>query len=195
MKKLISACCFMALAAFGTTQNAKAASLDVDVDITLPGFLVLYCYDNIDINISAANLSTALGVTAGSSALVPPTGTQTATSGTITNDLDIAADTNTSLTTTVDLELQNICAVRGIGTSGSTADITISGVASTLSGGASSGTISVSAVTPSTASVALTGFGNLSPFDVTMSMDLANVIQADTFTNASAEFTVTALAP
>ena len=207
MKKLISAACFMALAAFGTAQNVKAASVDVDVDITLPGFLVLYCYDNIAVNISAANLGTALGVTTGTGNSISgaggPSGGYAAVAGTITADMDIGAAAGTALTTTVNLTLQDTCGVRAIA-SGTTATITVPSNVSNLerSLGAGSGTIAVSRVTTSDSGAGglsiAGGLGTVNTFDVTMALDLGVVISADTFSDTDEggiEFVVDVVTP
>lgn len=192
MRKFLTAACIAALAAFGPINSARAASVDVDVDITLPSFLILYCYDNIAINIDPADLGTALGATNDSGVSVSgaggPSGGYTSAAGTITADMNIAADAGTTLTPTVDLVLQDTCGVRAIA-SGGTATITVPSFEATLeaSGGAGNGAIGVTSVTTSDSGangLSITGgLGTLNTFDVTMSLNLATVIAADTFSD------------
>ncbi len=204
MRKLLTAACIAALTAFGPINSAKAASVDVDVDITLPSFLILYCYDNIAINIDPADLGTALGATNDSgvsiSGAAGPSGGYTSAAGTITADMDIGSAT-TTLTQTVDLVLQDTCGVRAIA-SGGTATITVPSNASTLEGGVGAGTIGVTSVTTSDSGaggLSITGgLGTLNTFDVTMSLNLSNVIQAGTFADTDeggVEFVVNVVTP
>jgi hypothetical protein len=207
MRKFLMAACVAALAAFGPIHGTKAASVDVDVDITLPSFLILYCYDNIAINIDPADLGTALGATNDSgvplSGVAGPSGGYTSAASTITAQMNIAADAGANLATTVDLVLQDTCGVRALA-SGGTATITVPSNAGTLeaAGGAGNGSIAVSSVTTSDSGpsgLTLTGgLGTLNTFDVTMSLDLAGVIAADTFSDTNeggVEFVIDVVTP
>lgn len=176
-------------------SNARAASVDVDVDITLPNFLVLYCYDNISVSFTAAQLEAALGVTS-NSATVSGTPTITSAAGTITATLDIATDAP-SLTTSANLVLKNVCGVRALSSTGNVS-ISIPSKADTLTASGGTGTISVGTVAPSTTSLALTGgLGTVNPFDVTMPLDLSGAIEAASYEAASSgvEFVVEVTAP
>lgn len=195
MKKLLSAAVMLLAVAFAPMNASRAASVDVDVDITLPNFLILYCYDDISISFTAAQLETALGVTGGSST-VSGTPTVSAASGTITATLDIATDAP-SFTGTTNLVLANVCGVRALSSSGSVT-IDIPSNASSLASNGGNGSITVSSVTPSTTSLSLSGgLGTINPFSVTMALDLSTAIDAAQYEAASSgtEFVVEVTAP
>jgi len=200
MRKFIASVCVVALTAFGSVHAAKAASVDVDVDITLPSFLILYCFDDIHVSVREADLAAALGVTGSQSVQIaaPTTTTSGSTGTTITANMDIASEAGVAAPTlnAIDLELQNTCGFRAIG-SGGTAAVSIGSVAGTLTAATpANGSIAVNSVTPSVTSVTLAGgLGTLNTFDATMSLDITNVVNADRFTSAGAEFTVTVTTP
>ncbi len=203
MKKWLVSVCFMALAILAWSPNARAASVDVDVDITLPSFLILYCYDDIAINITATELADALGAGANSEVTLSGVGgpaTQTAVSGTITADMNIDAAAGAALTPTFDLVLQDTCGVRALASGGTATVVTTRGAGAQFleaAGGVANGTIEVTSVTDSTGgSLAISsGLGTLTTFDVTMGLDLSNVVVADTFTDSGLEFNVTVTTP
>lgn len=195
----------IAAAMVAASSPLQAASVDVDVDITLPGFLMLYCYDDIAIDISAANLATVLGATNDAGVSVSgaagPTGTVTPAPGSLTADMEI--DTNTTLSSTFDLTLQNTCGVRAIA-AGGTATITIPSFEATLeaNGGGAAGNITVSSVTTSDSGPSglslVNGFGSLNTFDVTMALDISNVTSPGLFEDtdgSTVEFVVDVSTP
>jgi hypothetical protein len=196
MRKILSAAALCVALAFSPASGAHAASLNVDVDITLPNFLVLYCYDDISVSFTAGQLETALGVTGGG-VTVSGTPTVSAAAGQITAALDIATEAP-AITTTTNLLLQNVCGVRALSSTGSVS-VGITSFASSLVSSGGNGSIAVNSVTPSTASLALTGgFGTVTPFNVTMALDLANAIDAGvSYAAASSapEFVVEVTAP
>lgn len=51
----------IAAAAMLAAVPARAGTLDTDVDIALPSAIALYCYDEVDVDISAENFLTAVG--------------------------------------------------------------------------------------------------------------------------------------
>ncbi len=205
MKKKLAAIALSAAIMCAPGGSSHAASVDVDIDITLPSILILYCYDDIALSLSTADLATALGVTNDSGASVNgvggPTG-YTAAPGTVTADMDLTGSAP-GVTTTIDLVLTDTCGVRAIA-SGGTATITVPSFEPTLeaAGGVANGSITVNSVTTSDAGLnglTLTGgFGTLNTFDVTMNLDLSGVVAADTFSDtdgSTIEFVIEVVTP
>lgn len=201
MKKFLASVCVMAMAVFGANQ-VKAASVDVDVDITLQGFLILYCYDDINVSISPANLGDALGLTNDSGnaivkGSVPSANITSPSAGNLEADLDIDSEaTISSVTPTVTLNLKDICGVRAIAASGRNVSVSAGSAASTLTAStAANGSIGVSNVATNVTDLTITnGLGGaLNTFDVSMELDLSSVVGADTFaaSGSATEFTVT----
>ncbi|GAA0205303.1 hypothetical protein GCM10009123_10980 [Kangiella japonica] len=96
-------------------SSSKAASLDVNVDVSIPDVLILYAYTDIDLSFAPGEFTKLLDSSCSSedcaSAL---TATQ---SGTITSsvvDLDIASDLSAT-GTSASITLQNSWAVRALG--------------------------------------------------------------------------------
>lgn len=198
MKKFVWAVALVCAAIVGQPQEARAqAQVTVDVDIDLPDFLVLYCYSAIDVTIGAAAISTALtdgdahdsgvGVTPAQSVTPTASGsTLTATVGNLTTDMG-------TLTTTATLELDDICAVRGITSTGQAA-ASIDGTSPLTAftdGGTS--TIGASGVVVSTAAPDVT-LGTPTPFGVSMDLDFSSTTTSGIY-QADNDLVVVATAP
>lgn len=104
-------------AVLGAAPTAQAASVAVDVDISLPNMLILYAYNDIDLSITAGELA---GLYTTCSSVDPAVGCaveETTTTGAIVSgavDLDIGsvvAATNTTAT----VRLNRSWGVRGMG--------------------------------------------------------------------------------
>lgn len=201
LKRLATTASLLALLATAGTP-AKAASVNVDMDITLSGIVILYCYSPIHVSVSSAELLKAM--TGGSSTDGIQVGaTSPAATHTAGTTLKAAIGLTTTpatptLNSTVKLQLENVCGVRAIG--GATGNVTVSipTVSTDLLGGGTDATnkIVASNFTPSTTSIAVTSFATFVPFHVTMDLDLSGVKKAATFEAATSgvEFVVTATA-
>ncbi len=199
----------LVLAPFLTALSLGAASVTLDVDVEVPSMLVLYCFDEIDVTLSSANLASLLaGVGAtGDDTQTTPLGTVTPTvvgsslQGTVvTLDTTLAPGDSTA----VFLNLLGVCAVRAVG-SGNGVDMTIVSNNTTLTG--PTGTILVDAVGTRRAGgagfaaafnipEASLGLSNVNFVDVQLELDMSNARTAGSYSSTvDGTFTITATAP
>ena len=147
----------VAAAALTTTQRAEA-QVAVDVDISLGGITILYYNNNINVDVPDAVLASLLmPVSCGAGCIVPPPAVTAATSsgvgqlnwlGNVSNN---PAPVPVNLTS-IDLNLQNVWAVRAIGGSSASTIVTIAGTTTSIPGvDGSIGIVSRSIATGSTA--------------------------------------------
>ena len=128
--KRLTAVSLIATAAMGT-QSANAVSADTTIDVQFPEIIVLYHFGTISLEITQANLATALGAsTLGLTCLPGPAGgycVEVADPGPLTLDLaaptvDAGMDTNPAATAAlsplgiITVEIDNAWGVRSIGT-------------------------------------------------------------------------------
>lgn len=112
MSKFIKSAAAAAVLATSAT-GTHAASLSTDIDVDLPSIIALYCYDSVTVDVSAAGLTAALGGAPETAGL----GGKTITS--FSDDLGAASNTAiTAPNTTVDLQLNNVCAFRALVSNG-----------------------------------------------------------------------------
>ena len=154
-----------AAAAFTISERAEA-QVQVDVDVSLGGITILYYHNNINVNVPDSVLATLLSPAACSSAfgsvncIVAPPAPTNATSpaagqlnwlGAISaNPAPVPADL-----ASIDLNLQNVWAVRAIGGSSANTTVTIAGTMTSIAGVAGSiGIVSRSLATGATATCA-----------------------------------------
>ncbi|MEM1180992.1 MAG: hypothetical protein AAGM22_21810 [Acidobacteriota bacterium] len=188
--------------------SAHGASVTTDIDIDLPSIVILSCFDQIDVSITAANLASLLvGAPAtGDEALTTPLGTVTpSVVGTDLEGNPVTLDTSLSADpSSIFLNLLGVCGVRAIGNGGGV-DVSIVGENLTLAG--PSGSIVVDSVRtrrgggaafgPSfNIADANLGLGNVNLVDVQLELDLADARQAGDYSSpAAGTFTITAVAP
>ena len=155
----------LAAAALTTTQRAEA-QVAVDVDISLGGITILY-YNN-DINVVVpdavlASLLTPAGCVAGATCVVAPPVVTNATSpaagqlnwlGNVSNN---PAPVPANLSS-IDLNLQNVWAVRAIGGSSANTTVTIAGTMTNITG--TVGSIGIVSRSIATGATATCGAGN-----------------------------------
>lgn len=128
--KRLAAVGLIATAAMGT-QSANAVSADTTIDVQFPEIIVLYHFGTISLEITQANLATALGAsTLGLTCVPGPAGgycVEVADPGPLTLDLaaptvDAGMDTNAAATAalsplgTITVVIENAWGVRSIGT-------------------------------------------------------------------------------
>ncbi len=192
MRKFVRvACAAMALAA-AMPSGAKAASVTVDVDVTLPQLLLLYCYSDVSVTVPAQQLAnlvgagvtvtaegTAPGGAAGDTSTLGATSSNATVSG---SDLDVTLNAtggvSTTGLTTATLNLNNVCAVRGL--ANSAVSIGIGGTSETSLSSTSSGSISITGYTPSPTSATIS-LGSPTAINVAMGLDLSGVTGAGNF--------------
>ncbi|MBN8481508.1 MAG: hypothetical protein J0L88_07970 [Xanthomonadales bacterium] len=163
-----------ALVAGSLFSAAKAqAQVAVDVDITLGGMTILYYHNNINVAVSDAVLASLLlptgcpaGTSGASAACVETvTGTGNATSPAagslnwVGNVVGTPAPTNLSA---IDLNLQNVWAVRAIGGASDNTTVTIGGTATSIAG--ASGSIGIVSRAIATGATATCGGGTTATF-------------------------------
>jgi hypothetical protein len=104
-------------ASLGTLSTAQAATLNVDVDITLPEIIILYAYTDIDLDIAADQLGPLLEAACTSDDCEIDLGTKSDTLAALgtTLDLDIASDIAPVVGANPTITLDNSWGVRGIG--------------------------------------------------------------------------------
>ena len=182
------------VAAVATLSSAtQAAELQTDVDVTLPSVIALSCYDEIDVNVTAAGFLTAVGSTATATGEIAGgdagTVTATAAAGELTaGSTELAVGT---VDANVNLNMTNICAFRAIGAANG---VTVSVAATNQTTLAGPGTTSIAVGTPATranggttfgttydVAVADLGFTNVNGIDVQLPLDLTNAGVAGTY--------------
>ena len=207
MKNRVWAACAALLFAAALPSGAKAASVNVDVDITLPQVLLLYCYSDVSVTVPGAALAnlgaTSLSLTAGtngveagdSSLLGSTSQTATNSSGT-TLDVNLSASgvSDGSGFSTATLNLNNVCAVRGLASSN--VAVSVDAASDTvLTGPGTGNTITVNSYTPSPTSTAVT-LGSATQIDVALALNLSSVNGPGNFAMAgSNKMIVTATLP
>lgn len=107
----------LASAVLAAMPVANAATLDVDVDITLPNIIILYAYTDIDLTIAVDQLGPLLDTACTSDNCSVDEGATTGALTTLgmTLDLDIASTVSPTLGTNPTIRLDNSWGVRGIG--------------------------------------------------------------------------------
>ena len=112
-----TALAFGLLPAFVAAPVSNAASLDVDVDITLPEVVILYGYTDIDLTLNANQLGPLLEASCTSDQCTQNSGATTGNvnaGGNIDLGLDAAVTVNAAGTNPV-IRLENSWGVRGVG--------------------------------------------------------------------------------
>lgn len=200
MKNLVRAVA-MLIAAFSFSTQANAqASVDIDVDITLSSFAILYCFNDIDVTVTGATLArlaeTSLGAGAATENAVAVTATQ-AVAGTFNaGDIDATMDIANNLPATssdlssVNLNLNNVCAVRGLLSAAEDVDVTVANTGGPLVGPTSN--ITVNGITATPATIGSLTLGTPTTIDVVMDLDMSAVDQTGTFNGPADVVTVTA---
>lgn len=195
---LVAATLFLAATMLLTPGQAHAqATGATDVDINLPDIVVLHYFSNVDISINASTLETFLGFGGNS----VDEGTTTA-SNSLTPDLDISSSLTdpTGDPTAANLTLSNAWAVRALGGSGSSIQISIANTDGTLSN-ATGGSITVSSVGvqvggggfATTQTFAPTGLVTPKVGDVQLELDLSNATRSGDYLDGVYTLTVTNL--
>lgn len=193
MRKYLLGAALSCMTMAAQVPGAQAASVSIDIDVQLPEILVLYCYSDVSVTITSGVFSTIFA--AGSTAdpdgayVTLATNPDASTSG-ANLDVDLDATTDPAIgtpTTTATLNLNDICAVRGI-TSDGTVDVTATGPTqfdpgtaggTALTGADGTGSIAVGTITASTAGTV--SLGALTAINVSMPLDFANVTGAGNF--------------
>ena len=202
MKKLL-ACAAALTMATAPVAPVRAASLNIDVDITLPQILILYCYDAVDVNIGPAAMATLLNTptltfaaegTNGTAATAQITGvapTVTAPNATTVQAALPALGASPAPTLgSKTLTINNICAVRGLVTGGSI-NVTATGP-TTLTNGASSIGLGATWTGGTGLSVSL---GTATAVNLSTTADFSGVTVPGTHSNATSDLVVTASLP
>ncbi|MFV2072547.1 MAG: hypothetical protein ACC742_07840 [Thermoanaerobaculales bacterium] len=195
MKKLFVTCVLILGVALMVPSTASAqATGDVDVSITVNGFVILYYYDTIAITIPANVMAQALAgsdVTGGvadngfTASAVSSTGT-----GVLTAENATAPTSSDPSTTAVTLTIQNAWAIRGLVASGSTVTVSVGNLSDLTSG--ASGTIAVTSGACSGTCTGLTPtFGTPLSGGVELGLDFSAITAPDTFASAPT-YTITA---
>lgn len=174
-----------------TTLPAQSADIAVDIDITLGELLILTCYDDVTVNLTGAQLATAMGFATGVDAItasttVAPTGAL----GALTHDFGLPNGDEATVTTSLTLNLNNMCGVRAIDNDGTVQLSVSAGTSFTLTNGTDS--LPVTGVATSSATATGVSLGTLTPFGVTMGLDFSGVGTSGTYNLNAGEFTVTA---
>lgn len=118
-------------------QSASAAQGQTKIDVSFPPLVILYYYDEIDLNLDADDLTTATGLGASCAASAPGvscelntgspiTPTLTAGSGTIGAEgaIETSVPAISTIDTTIDFTIDNAWAVRSLGTGSLNAAVT-----------------------------------------------------------------------
>ncbi len=197
MKKFLQMACAVFALAAATPNSANAAQVTVDVDIDLPQLLLLYCYSTVSVVVPGAALASIIGSAATTTivgggpdaedgdATILGTITKSATSvGGTTLDVNLDADalTDGGGLSTATLNLNNVCAVRGLAGGNVSISVGNTGLAKLIGPGVGN-EISVTSYTPSPTSTAIS-LGTLVPIDVAMGLDLSSI-------NAPGKFAMT----
>lgn len=190
MTKFIKSVAAAAVLATSAT-GVQAASLSTDVDVSLPSIIALYCYDSVSVNVSANGLSAALG------AAPNATGTGLGAATVTSLDSDLGADAEgavSSMASSVNLDLNNVCAFRALVTNG--VDVTVAQATDPKLLNAAGGEIDADGISLLSAGSVSTGLGlgvAATPISVRVPLDLANASAPGTYSKADL-FTVTVTA-
>lgn len=196
MKKLLPLAAAAVTAFSVFSAPVQSAQLSVDVDITLPEILILYCYQAVNVDVSAAQLATLMsesgltfaaegsgsGQAATSALTLSPTAVtpDTVTTTDVDVDLDATTDAGATLANPT-LNLNNVCAVRGLVTGGSV-NVTIPTSPASLANGASSiGTTNWTG--PGSVTV---GLGTPTAINISADLNLSGVTLPGTHSSATA---------
>lgn len=187
MTKFIKSVAAAAVLATSAT-GAQAASLSTDVDVSLPSIIALYCYDSVSVSVDADGLTAALGdapVTAG-------LGSTSIDSFTA----DLGADANGGIVapaTSVDLQLNNVCAFRALVTSGVSVSVAEAADPTLVNATVPAAVINATGVELTTAAEVTTGLGLAAaptPISVKVPLDLTDASAPGTYSKEEL-FTVT----
>jgi hypothetical protein len=186
----------MLAAPFAFTAQQAAAQVDVDVNITLNGLVILNYYSQIDVTIPSAVLGGLFSCAGGGSISAPggvacnqgSAGAVTAT-GTATQLTAAPTDVPTpgpgTTPSAVPLVLEDVWAVRAIANSGQTVGVTVTAGVEALTNGAAS--IAIAGATVAPASFAPPGLVNPTYGDVTLTLNLANATLAGAYSSLSGD--------
>lgn len=188
MTKFIKSVAAAAVLATSAT-GVQAATLSTDVDVQLPSIIALSCFDSVTVNVSASGLEAALS-----------SGT-TGLGATTVNTLaaDLGADSHATVTgagTTVDLNLNNVCAFRALVRSGASVTVSEAADPRLLNG---TDFIDATGITLDTGNLSedvTTGLGlgaPATPISVTVPLDLSDATTPGTYSKADL-FTITVTA-
>lgn len=195
MRKFLAAVSAAALIAF-PISSARSADVDIDVDITLPEVLILYCYNAVNVNISQTQLAALLNTgltfdangTASSTALGDAGSTTPATVNATSVVVNLSATGTAADLPTLGsktLQLNNICAVRALATTG--VNIAVTGPATVTSGSSSIALTSWGG----TLTAGTVSLGTATAVNVSATMDLTNLTALGTHSSTT-DVTVTA---
>ena len=102
-------------AAFASAPSIQAATLDVDVDITLPNVIILYAYTDIDLTIAADQLGPLLDTACTSDDCEVDMGATTGILTALGTTLDLALTSPAAPGADPTVRLDNSWGVRGLG--------------------------------------------------------------------------------
>jgi hypothetical protein len=193
IKKGLAAAVAASLLAVSFSAPVNAASGTTTLSVTLNELVILYYYDNISFEISAADLvkylepgadaNDAIEETAGGNDL----GTVSLASGEISGDVTMTPTIATL--TEIEVTIANAWAVRSIDADGAlVAAVTVSGATLTNPGG---GTIGLSITGSGTNDTAPTSGLTLQTGDIVFNMDVSNADRSGDYTGGSVLITVT----
>ena len=111
------------------SQGAQAATGQVQVDVSFPPLIILYYYDQISVDVSAAQIATAAGLSGSDSGVEMEAGcdivTTIGTVGAGSIEASASATTDASgVTNLISFDIDNVWAVRSIATNNLTATLT-----------------------------------------------------------------------
>ncbi len=188
MTKFIKSVAAAAVLATSAT-GAHAASLSTDIDVELPSIIVLSCFDSVNVNVSASGLEAALG---GAAVGLGATSTSTLVS-------DLGADASATVTgfdSSVDLNLNNVCAFRALVSSGARVTVAEASDPRLLNGTAFIDASGVTLASGATTEDVTSGLGlgaAATPISVVVPLDLSDATEPGTYTKADL-FTITVTA-
>jgi len=191
MTKLIKSVAAAAVLATSVT-GTHAATLSTDVDVSLPSIIALYCYDSVEVNVTAAGLTAAL------SGLAEETGLGNAEVTDFTGNLGASSnDLVGAIASTVDLNLNNVCAFRAlVGTSGVSVAVSQDNGTTLPHDTVAGASIEAANAVLTTAATVTTGLGLAAaptPISVKLPLDLSDATAAGTYSKEDL-FTVTVTA-
>jgi hypothetical protein len=189
MSKFIKSVAAAAVLATSAT-GVQAASLSTDVDVQLPSIIALYCFDSVSVNVGAAGLEAALGagpVSLGASAEVTS----------LTQDLGATSSTeSTNAASSVNLNLNNVCAFRALVTNGVDVAVTQPADSTLTNGTAFIDAAGITLASGETTDVVNTGLGlaaAATPVSVVIPLDLADATAPGSYSKEGL-FTITVTA-
>jgi len=198
MSKFVKTVAAAAVLSSLASTPSRAATLQTDVDVTLPSVIALYCYDEVDVNVTAAGFVSAVGGTNGSK---QTTGGFSATPTAAAGEWNVAVtglDTDSAagvIDTDVNLNMTGVCAFRAI--SGTGVTVSIATQNATLAGTTAGNSITVgTAVARDNATggayaasypvaASSLGWGTVRNIDIQLPLDLANAGAEGTYSSAT----------